>query len=419
MRIVLRLFRLIWGADVHPALRPVLAVQLAGSLAAGCVFPFLGIWAITYLHAGQPAVGVVYLVSAVIAAVSSYLGGHLSDTLGRRRIILIGWSASTLMPLAALAVGSRELPGLIVLAVLPSLGALGGSADTAMVADLVPPEKHEASYAAVRVASNFGVTLGPAIGGLLYELGSWKALFIGVTVLGANAWALAWRYIPRGGAYAPEEPPEKGRARVILRDRPFLIYLCAGVLASFVYVAYETVLPISLTVSHGLTAATWGFLVCVNPALVTLFQLRLTRATERYSAATKLAVALPLMGLPFLLLSVSSAIPVVVLVIVIFVFGEMLWIPSSQSVVAGLAPADVRGAYMGAFGMSWSVAWALGPFLGLQVHAAFGDFATWTMFAAISLVAGSVGAMAAARAVRARPDGGAHTPPRTDTGAAP
>lgn len=399
----MRLFRLVWGTEVDRALRPVLAVQLAGSLAAGCIFPFLGIWAIKYLHASQPAVGAVYLIGAVVAAATGYLGGHLSDHFGRRRLILTGWALSALMPVAALAVGTRELPGLVVLAILPSLGAIGGSADTAMVADLVPPERHEAAYAAVRVASNFGVTLGPVIGGILLAVGSWQALFVGVTVLAVNAVALAWRYIPRRGAFTPEAPPEKGRARVILRDGPFLVYLFAGILASFVYVAYETVLPISLTVSHGLSASTWGFLVVVNPALVTLFQLRLTRRVERYSAATKLAVALPLMGLPFLLLSVSSAIPVIVVVIVVFVIGEMLWIPSSQSVVARLAPPDVRGAYMGAFGMSWSVAWALGPFLGLQVHAAAGDFATWAMFAAISLVAGSVGAAAAAGAARARP----------------
>lgn len=402
MRLVLRLFRLVWGNDVDRALRPVLAVQLAGSLASGCVFPFLGIWAIKHLQAGQSAVGVVYLIASVVAGGSGYLGGHLSDHLGRRTLILAGWTASAVMPLAALAVGSHELPGLVVMTILPSLGAIGGSADTAMVADLVPPERHEAAYSAVRVASNLGVTLGPVIGGLLLAFAGWHALFLGVMVLALNAVVLAWRYVPRRGAYAPEAPPEKGRARAILRDRPFLVYLFAGIFASFVYVAYETVLPISLVVSHGLSAATWGFLVVVNPALVTAFQLRLTRATERYSAPAKLAVALPLMGLPFLLLSVSSAIPVVIVVIVVFVVGEMLWIPTSQSVVARLAPADVRGAYMGAFGISWSVAWALGPFLGLQVHAAAGDFATWVMFAAMSLVAGSVGAAAAAGAVRSR-----------------
>ena len=34
---------------------------------------------------------------------------------------------------------------------------------------------------------------------------------------------------------------------------------------------------------------------------------------------------------------------------VIFVVGEMLWVPTSQAIAAELAPEDLRGAYMGAF----------------------------------------------------------------------
>jgi hypothetical protein len=34
-------------------------------------------------------------------------------------------------------------------------------------------------------------------------------------------------------------------------------------------------------------------------------------------------------------------------VILIFVIGEMLWIPASQAIVAGLAPADLRGGLHG------------------------------------------------------------------------
>jgi dipeptide/tripeptide permease len=171
-------------------------------------------------------------------------------------------------------------------------------------------------------------------------------------------------------------------------------------LAWLVYVAYESVLPISLTTSHGISASTWGFLVVINPIVVTFFQMRLMRWTEAYPAGLKLAVGMPLMGLPFLLLLVSASIPVVALVVFVFVIGEMLWVPSSQSIVARLSPPDIRGAYMGAFGMMGSAGWALAPFLGLHVRGAWGDGATWTMFAAFSLAAAVTGAYAAAGAVR-------------------
>jgi predicted MFS family arabinose efflux permease len=294
------------------------------------------------------------------------------------------------------------LAGLALMALLPAVGAFGGSADQAMVADLVPPERHEAGYAAIRVTANLGVTFGPVVGGLLLLAGGWNALWIGVALLALNGLVTAWRFIPRAGAYTPESPPERGSVGVILRDRPFLIFLVSAALSYLVYVAYESVLPISLTTAHGISASTWGFLLVINPVMVTLFQMRLIGWTASYPAALKLAVGLPLMGFSFLLLSISSSLPVIALVIFLFVIGEMLWVPSSQSIVARLAPADIRGAYMGAFGMTASAGWALAPFLGLNVRAAAGDGATWTMFAAFSLAAAATGAYAATGAVRRR-----------------
>jgi dipeptide/tripeptide permease len=89
-----------------------------------------------------------------------------------------------------------------------------------------------------------------------------------------------------------------------------------------------------------------------------------------------------LMGWPFLLPSLDAWIPTMAVVILIFVIGEMLWIPTSQAIVAGLSPADLRGAYMGAFASTSSAGFALGPFIGLQVRGGFGDTAMWGFFAA-------------------------------------
>jgi predicted MFS family arabinose efflux permease len=272
-----------------------------------------------------------------------------------------------------------------------------------MVADLVPSERHEQAYAAVRVAANLGVTLGPPTGGLFLALGSWSALFVGAAALFFGGFVLALRYLPRHGDYAPEEPPTRHSFGVIVRDRPFLLFLVSSALAWLVYVSFEVVLPISLVEAHGLAPATWGFLVVVNPIVVTLFQLRVIRLLRPVPAALKLAVALPLMGFPFVLLRVVDVVPAVAAMILVFVVGEMLWVPTSQTIVAGLAPEDVRGAYMGAFGSMAAIGFALGPFLGLQIRAAYGDAAVWAAVAALSVVAAAIGAAACRIAIARRP----------------
>jgi predicted MFS family arabinose efflux permease len=395
MRLFSRLFRLIWGGDVDRALRPVLAVSLAGSIAGAASYTYRGIWAIKELGAPQSKLAFAYLGGALMSLVVGYIGGHWSDKVGRRPMILLGWGAQMLVPAALLAVGHHVNLGLLLLAFLPAFGALGGAADQAMVADLVAPERHEAAYAAVRVAANLGVTIGPPIGGLLLIGNHWQHLWAGTFLLALGAFTIAWRYIPRGGAYAPEEPPARGSFGVIVRDKPFLLFMLSSVFATMTYIATETLLPISATTTHHLAPAAWGAIMILNPVSVTLFQLRLTRWTRHIPPSLKLGVAMPLMGVPFLLLNVNGSALVIAFVIVLFVIGEMLWVPTSQAVVAALAPADIRGAYMGAFSASWSVGWALTPFLGLQVRNAYGDATMWVCVATVGVIAGILGLVAA------------------------
>ena len=178
-----RLVRLIWGGDLNPALRPVIAVSLVGSIAGSTMFPFLGIWAIKRSPRVVERARVRVSERRGPLGVVGYLGGHTSDRIGRRPMILIGEGCIALVPLGCCWSGTTCSPGLILLALLPVFGSLGGAADQAMVADLVPPEEHEAAYSAVRVAANLGVTIGPPLGGLLLIGGHWRHLWIGVLPL--------------------------------------------------------------------------------------------------------------------------------------------------------------------------------------------------------------------------------------------
>jgi MFS family permease len=98
--------------------------------------------------------------------------------------------------------------------------------------------------------------------------------------------------------------------------------------------------------------------------------------------------------------SVTTALPLLVVLLLIFVLGEMLWAPLSQGLIARIAPDDMRGAYLGAGGAMWPAAFALGPLMGLQVRSAFGDTAMWVAVAitgALSIALYSVATRLAGR----------------------
>jgi hypothetical protein len=68
VRLFARFFRLVWGEDVDRALRPVLAVSLAGAIAFSGIWSVIGIWAIDELGATSSQLAFAFLFGAAAAA---------------------------------------------------------------------------------------------------------------------------------------------------------------------------------------------------------------------------------------------------------------------------------------------------------------------------------------------------------------
>jgi MFS family permease len=72
---------------------------------------------------------------------------------------------------------------------------------------------------------------------------------------------------------------------------------------------------------------------------------------------------------------------------VILTFGELLIVPTGTAYAANAAPPDMRGRYMGLYGLTWSVAFGIGPVLGGWLNDTVAPVATWIGGMLIGLVA--------------------------------
>lgn len=385
-RLLERPERLIFAGSIDPALRPVIAIKLLATSAASMLFTYVSIWAIERLHSGQTMLGAAWMVSAIAGFASGYLGGHLSDRVGRRRIVLLAHGATAIQGLLYLAAGGSAWLGLSAFVLAGVVHQASSGADDALIADLVPPEGRPEAYAATRVAQNLGAAIGPAVGGIILHVG-WNGFFAASAALSALSFLVAYRLLPAKGRFTPEKAPERSSLAVIGADAGFRWLLIAGSLAFVVYTAYETLLPVSATQTHHLSKSLWGILLVINPLAVTFFQVRLSRRTAALPPFRVMAAALGCMGLPFLLLQLSGSPAVVALILVVFVIGEMLWVPTVMAAVSTMAPEDVRGAYLGAYGATSAVGFALGPIGGFALREQFGDGVMWTAVAAVAIVA--------------------------------
>jgi predicted MFS family arabinose efflux permease len=397
------------GGDIDRRVASVAAVALAYSASFSTFWVYVGVYAVKGLGWPAARVGILFLLSAPAAAVANYLSGRISDRVSRKQLIIGSFLASA-ANVAALSVLGHAAPFAFALIVLQGvIGAPAYSLDRVLVADLVPErEGRERAYATVRVATNFGAFIGPPVAAVLIFVGGWTTFLLGISAVGILGAALATAFLPETGGALREAELERRPLRVVAQDRAFVLLLLSTLLAFTVYCGFETVLPVIAVTDYGVAPATWGVLVAISPLLVVFGQLRITRFGARLRPGARLGAAIVVMGLPFLALVASGRTAVIAGVIVVFVLGEMLWMPTSQAVAAQLAPARLRGTYFGALAAMTGPAWTLAPLIALQLRAAAGVRAVWILFAGVALAGAAAGiaALGAAAPVRRRSGSG-------------
>ena len=397
----MRLVRAVLGGELDRRVRPVVAVSFTYSASFSTFWVYVGIYAVKGLHWPVNRVGLLFLLSAPAAAIANYLSGHVSDRTGRKGLIVASFLLSAVNVTALALLGHRTAIAFVLIVVQGVIGAPAYSLDRVLVADLVPDgEDREHAYATVRVATNLGALAGPPFAGLLIYLGGWTTFLFALAVLGLLGALLTIALLPPTGGSVVTGEPGAGSLRLVLRDRPFVFLLVSTLLAFTDYCGFETVLPVVAVSTYGIASSTWGLLVVISPVLVILFQLRVARASLRLPSAQRLATAILLMGLPFLALVVSGEIAVIAAVIVVFVLGEMIWMPTSQALAAEIAPTHARGTYFGALAATTGPAWTLAPFIAFQFRTHGGVASVWLFFAAIAFAGAIAGAAAARVALR-------------------
>jgi MFS family permease len=90
-----------------------------------------------------------------------------------------------------------------------------------------------------------------------------------------------------------------------------------------------------------------------------------------------LAVASLLLGVGFGMNAWIGSAPGYAVSIAVWTLGEILFAPAATSLVADLAPANMRGGYQGAFAMAFTSAFAAAPAVGGYVIAHAGARWLW------------------------------------------
>ena len=300
--------------------------------------------------------------------------GNLSDRFGRRPVLLAAIAA---LGVDYLILGFAPTLGWLFLG--RAIAGIAGASFTpayAYVADITPPERRAQNFGVVAAAFGVGFVLGPALGGLLGDLGP-RAPFFAAASLSLINFAYGYFVLAESLSKERRRPFSWSRANPLgmllqMRKQPVV----RGVLgALFLWMVGHQVMP-----------TTWGFyttfrfgwsagMIGASLALVglimatsqaTLLRFLVPRLGERRSAMIGIAVA----AVGYLGYATATASWMMFAWMGTWFFGAIV-MPSTNALMSHRIAPDAQGELQGAIASLYSLSSIVGPPLMTQLFGRF------------------------------------------------
>lgn len=361
------------------------------SLGGALLFPFFSLYVTQKFGVGMTEVGILFAILSGARIIGSFLSGALTDKIGRRSLMIYGliFSAGSSLIMAFI-----EDMNIFYIAVffVGLLSNIGGPAQQAMVADLLPEKQRAEGYGLLHVSDNLAHTIGPMIGGLLAGI-SYILLFFIDAVLSIITAIIIYFALPETQPQKSGKQVEESMAKVlsgywlVVRNGAFMAFFSIAILMKLVYRQMGSSLPVFLHDVHGVSSQGYGWLLSLNAGMVVLFQFMITRKTSRFKPMRVMAAGTFLYAIGFAMYGFFSTSLLFFIAMAIITIGEMLISPISQSMVARFATEDMRGRYMAFYSFSWTIPSLFGPLLAGLVMDNYNPNLVWYLAGIIGFIA--------------------------------
>ncbi|MEU6509097.1 MFS transporter [Streptomyces sp. NPDC046942] len=409
----------------------VLPVTAAvNGVGTGMYVPFTLVFFHAVTGLSFPVVGAVLTATGLAGIAALPLAGTAVDRYGAKRVLHVLYGVRVagfaLYPFA------HSLPAFAAVALVTAAADRAfPAAQQALIGEVARGAGRDRLQTATRALKNAGSGVGALLATLVISLA-------GSTGYTYAAWGNALAFALAALLLRPLKPvratggtPTVRRVgagyRLVLADRPFLVITGANFLNALNYSALSVLFPLFMVEwLHGPTALT-GAAFILNTVLCAVAGVAVGTRVRRTGARRTRAAALggSLFAAAFaaqIVLGTLRPGSVAVLgtalaaVVVVYTLGELIHSPAAEVLAVSAAPEAMRGRYLAAYQMSWSLAQAVAPSLFTALLALDGR-APWAVLVMTSALAAAllvrVEHRLPAEAVRPLPvtvTGGAATP---------
>ncbi|MDH6140069.1 MULTISPECIES: MFS transporter [Kitasatospora] len=423
--------------ESHPAVKAILAGVIVNRLGA-----FLTIFLVLYLVSKGYSTAEASLALGAYGAggmVGVLVGGALASRLGARNATVLSMASSAV--LLATIVYVPSYPAIVAAVFLVSaVGLMYRPASASLLSELTPDTRQVMIFAIYRWGLNLGTMASPLLGYALFNLRhkSYTVLFWGEALVAVVYALIAFFLIPRKhdeadvAASAKAESSEPAPAadgpstteqsaatagptgyRAVLRDRRYMFFLIGMLFNTVVYVQYTSTLPLDVAKEH-VNVLWYTLAVALNGFMVIVFELPLTKFTQKWPLRLSVVIPWALVGLGEMFYGFPLGGAVILIGTLIWTTAEIMGGPAVFSFPATAGPAHLKPVYISSFQFIFNLGTAIGPVIGGELFLGLGR-AVWPTLGLLSAAACVLGLFAFPGAKKAAMDGTPEPEPVTES----
>ncbi len=356
----------------------VFAIATLNSVGWSATMPFLAVYLSSVRHVSLATIGLVYLAAGLMSLASQLAGGRLTDSMGPKRVMLIGYFFSVVSALLLSYLIGVDADTNLILVAYPAFNFLRGLAQPSASAIVANNEIQnlQMGLSLLSIAGNLGFAIGPALGGILAQSFNYASVFLLSAAVPVVSSAIVVAYV-KGGRLRELGLARTRRTSLSLNwrtDRNLILFLLLT-FCGYIAIGYE-VTPVSIYVQNFLnfSPAEIGYLFATNGAVIVVLQLPLSAYFFRARMLVyPIIAACGFAALSFVAGALSTTFLEWELMMVILTLGEIFITVPSQTVLTVFSSAESRGTFQGYFSASSIGGRSLAALVGLYSFQFFGS----------------------------------------------
>lgn len=316
-------------------------------------------------------IGLLITVFAFPGIILTPVLGVMADRFGRRKILVPSLFMFGIF--GAACAFTKDFGLLLVLRFLQGAGAAAlGSINLTIIGDLYSGRERATAMGYNAGVLSIGTASYPAIGGAAAVLG-WQYPFLFSLI----AIPIGILVVVRMKSPEPVSTQDFGEyishtLRLISTREMRGLFLASLTCFIMIYGPYLTYFPFLAEKYLSHSPVVIGAFMSVTSAATALTSLFLGRLARRFTERTLIKLAFVLYAGAMLLLASTGNVVVIVTALILAGVAGGISIPAVQTVIAGLAPIDQRGAFMSVNGMVIRMGQTFGPLIAATTFSLWG-----------------------------------------------